>query len=135
MTMLEKAAEEANSVLEGMLGVGHNVTPEPLVRAILSAIREPDDAMLAAADKVGIDMDPRDYWPAMVDAILRERPWRVVLGMEGVDRSLIPEFQRPIVEAQYKKLAKERHPGVAGGSYDAFAELTRAVEEAREELR
>jgi hypothetical protein len=64
-----------------------------------------------------------------------QRPWRVVLGMEGVDRSLIAEFQRPIVEDRYRRLAKEMHPDMPGGSHEAFAELNGAVEKAREELK
>lgn len=62
------------------------------------------------------------------------RPWREVLGMEGVDPSLIAEFQRPIVEDRYRKLAKERHPDTPTGSAEAFAELNNAVETARAEL-
>jgi len=61
------------------------------------------------------------------------RPWRAVLGVEGID--LAPEFMRPIVEDRYRKLAKERHPDMTGGSHDAFAELNVAVEKAREELK
>lgn len=72
--------------------------------------------------------------PPAGGASARLRPWREVLGMEGVDTSLIPEFQRAIVEDRYKKLAKERHPD-GGGTAEAFAELNAAVTQAREELR
>jgi hypothetical protein len=62
------------------------------------------------------------------------RPWRVVLGMEGVDRTLINDFQKAIAEDRYRKLAKERHPDVSGGSAEAFAELNAAIVQARAEL-
>lgn len=62
-----------------------------------------------------------------------QRPWRAVLGVVGID--LAPEFMRPIVEDRYRKLAKERHPDMQGGSHEAFAELNVAVEKAREELK
>ena len=39
--------------------------------AAIEAMREPTDAMIAAAQAVGIDQDPRDYWPAMVDEALK----------------------------------------------------------------
>ena len=40
-------------------------------RATVQAMREPSDAMLKAANAVGIDMDPMDYWPAMIDELLK----------------------------------------------------------------
>jgi len=42
-----------------------------LARAAIKAIRDPSPAMLDAADAVGIDQDPRDYWPAMIDEALK----------------------------------------------------------------
>lgn len=63
-----------------------------------------------------------------------QRPWREVLDMQGVDQTLITDFQRAIMEDRYRKLAKERHPDKPGGSHDAFAELNIAVQRAREEL-
>jgi hypothetical protein len=63
------------------------------------------------------------------------RPWRVVLGMESIDKSLIAEFQRPIAEDRYRKLSRERHPDAASGSHEAMAELNIAITEAREELK
>lgn len=41
-------------------------------RAMLKAIREPDAAMIEAADEIGIDQPALDYWPAMIDAALKE---------------------------------------------------------------
>lgn len=40
--------------------------------AAIAAMREPTEAMIEAADKVGIDQDAIDYWRAMVDAALEQ---------------------------------------------------------------
>lgn len=61
------------------------------------------------------------------------RPWRVVLDVPPEVAGLDKQFQRPIAEDRYRKLAKERHPD-QGGSAEAFAELNAAIVAAREEL-
>lgn len=88
MTMLEKAARAAwdqrrKKASEFMPGLpleewGDGTIPKlnglmEEVVAVLTAIRESNDAMLEAWDAVGIDRDPRDYWPAGIDAILEEK--------------------------------------------------------------
>ena len=40
-------------------------------RAAIAAMREPTEAMVSAADAVGIDSDPTEYWPAMIDEALK----------------------------------------------------------------
>lgn len=45
--------------------------------------------------------------------------WWEVLG-------LFPTATAPQIEAAFKKLARERHPDVAGGSHDMMADLNRA---------
>ena len=40
-------------------------------RAAIAVMREPTAAMLTAADAVGIDRDPSEYWPAMIDEALK----------------------------------------------------------------
>lgn len=40
--------------------------------AAIEAMREPSKEMLEAADRVGIDQDPTEYWPAMIDAALKD---------------------------------------------------------------
>lgn len=72
MIMLRRLIERANAVLEGQLGCGHNVNPEDVVRAILTAMRDPTDKMHTEWAMVGIDQDPRDYWHSGVDTILSE---------------------------------------------------------------
>jgi len=58
------------------------------------------------------------------------RPWREVMNLEGFQG---PSFvMRAGIEAQYKQLARTRHPD-AGGSDAAMAELNAAREEALRE--
>lgn len=59
------------------------------------------------------------------------RPWREVLGMGEVSGP--NDLVLTLAEGVYRKKAKNSHPD-AGGSGDAMAELTRAIEEARREL-
>ena len=56
------------------------------------------------------------------------RPWRSVLGL-GEGASLAD------AEAAFRRRSKERHPDKPGGSHEAMAELTAAMERARKELR
>lgn len=44
----------------------------PLARAMLEAIREPSDAMVAAADSLPCSLGTVDHWQAMIDAALAE---------------------------------------------------------------
>ena len=58
------------------------------------------------------------------------RPWREVMNLEGFQG---PGFVlKAGMEAQYKQLARTRHPD-AGGSDEAMAELNAAREEALRE--
>jgi len=41
-----------------------------MAEVAIAAMREPTQVMLKAANDVGIDQGPRDYWPAMIDAAL-----------------------------------------------------------------
>ena len=56
------------------------------------------------------------------------KPWRDVMGLSN-GASLAD------AEAAFRRLSKERHPDKPGGSHDAMAELTAAMERARKELR
>ncbi|KAB2689706.1 J domain-containing protein [Brucella tritici] len=58
-----------------------------------------------------------------------KRNWRAVLGFAAFDH-----VTKETVEARFKKLAKERHPDVDGGSHQAMAELNQAREEALREV-
>jgi hypothetical protein len=79
MTMLEKAIAQANAVLNGQLGEGHNVKVDEVVRAVLAAIREPDEAMLDAVGCGGVfqtgiaGLAWSQSFGAMIDAILAGR--------------------------------------------------------------
>lgn len=57
-----------------------------------------------------------------------KKTWREVLGVAGSGGS------REVIEAQFRSLAKVRHPDVAGGSHEAMAELNRAKDEALREI-
>lgn len=57
------------------------------------------------------------------------RSWRTVLGIG--DR----EVTRAQVEARYRELAMKHHPDLSGGSHEQMAQLTAAINEARQELR
>ena len=52
-------------------GAGDLASIDEVARLAIAAMREPTQEMYAAADKVGIDMDPETYWQAMVDEALR----------------------------------------------------------------
>jgi hypothetical protein len=43
----------------------------PHARAAIAAMREPTEGMIAAWCAVGIDQDPRDYWAAGIDEVLK----------------------------------------------------------------
>ena len=40
-------------------------------RTAMEAMREPTEEMLNAANTMGIDQDPRDYWTAMIEGALK----------------------------------------------------------------
>ena len=42
-----------------------------VAKAVFMEMRKPTEEMLRAADKIGIDQDPADYWPAMIDEALK----------------------------------------------------------------
>lgn len=66
--------------------------------------------------------------------IVVEKPWHEVLGMDPeIIGRLDAEDSFAIAKARHKKLALERHPD-QGGSHEAFAELTRAFEQAQKEI-
>lgn len=78
-TILERAAGGAMGVQVGEDGEGYPVFPGPntateLARAVLMAIREPDDAMILAGYEGGPHyddiFDPGPVFTAMIDAIL-----------------------------------------------------------------
>lgn len=56
------------------------------------------------------------------------RPWWEVLGLEQQVALVVP---LPMLEAQYRELARKAHPD-QGGSVAAMTELNRAIESARE---
>lgn len=58
------------------------------------------------------------------------RPWREVLGMEGIMRSLITSAY---IEQRFRELLRKRHPDV-GGTSDEMAELNVARDEALREI-
>jgi hypothetical protein len=60
-----------------------------------------------------------------------KRPWREVMNLEGFQGP--PFVLKAGMEAQYKQLARTRHPD-AGGSTEAMAELNAAREEALQEI-
>jgi len=71
--------------------------------------------------------------PGGEQAAVVRRPWREVLELVGFTG---PSFAVLAgAEAAYRTLAKVRHPDMANGSPEAFAELAGAIEDAREELR
>lgn len=87
MTMLEKAAQEARETLWREHGTQFGPeTMASLVRAVLLAIREPDermaDIMLQAGLSAVVTDDPLSFfrrdqaakWTAGIDAILKEQP-------------------------------------------------------------
>lgn len=59
------------------------------------------------------------------------KPWREVLGFGGSEWAAITRHD---VNAQFRRLAKERHSD-AGGSTAAMVELNRALKEALEEVK
>lgn len=70
MTMLERAARAASGVQVGEDEKGYPVLPGPntameIARAVLMAVREPDEAMSKAVQST-------EGWEAMIDAILNE---------------------------------------------------------------
>lgn len=96
MTMLEKAAEALKAELGRQLnakplrgdassgdwysnGSSGSIKIPDLVRAVLLAIRDPDEATISAALKASgsspdMEIDMKIDWQAMIDAILEERP-------------------------------------------------------------
>lgn len=58
-----------------------------------------------------------------------KRPWREVLGI--ITSGPVTAEN---IEAAYRRLSKERHPDVPGGSHDAMTELNRARHEALAEI-
>lgn len=85
MTPIERAAQ---AVINEMQGQGACVGGEPgnlrsvpvdgvidaeaIVRAIVSVIREPSPAMIAAADEVAGTINPIDAYELAIDALLKE---------------------------------------------------------------
>ncbi|OAE43966.1 hypothetical protein [Brucella intermedia] len=59
-----------------------------------------------------------------------KRNWRTVLNFAAFDH-----VTTAIIEARFKKLAKELHPDVKGGSHQAMADLNQAREEALAAMR
>lgn len=57
------------------------------------------------------------------------RPWREVFGIASAG-----PIKAENIEAAFRRLAKARHPDVAGGSSEAMAELNRARDEALREV-
>ena len=79
--MTKPALERAARALCSLQGLPENTKFEgrpmwesflPNARAVLQAIWEPSDAMIAAAQDTVTINHPADVWPAMVDAALAE---------------------------------------------------------------
>ena len=54
----------------------------------------------------------------------KPRPWREVFGVHGAITN--EAAMRDFIEAEYRRLARERHPDMPGGSDEAMAELNAA---------
>lgn len=63
---------------------------------------------------------------------LGPRPWREVFGVHGAIES--NDAMRDFIETEYRRLARERHPDMPGGSDAAMAELNAARAAALAEL-
>ena len=73
MTHLEAIARVINSAPRSML---RGISTEK-ARAILTAIRDPTPAMLAAGERAQCDIDENtaeNIWVSMIDAALKEQP-------------------------------------------------------------
>ena len=71
-TPLERAARAAIEAECGMRGIdlGSPLWGKEIARAVLHAIREPSEAMIANA--WDFDLSPQTIWPRMIDAALGE---------------------------------------------------------------
>lgn len=58
------------------------------------------------------------------------RPWHEVFGF----KAMTSQLTREAIEKRFRELSKTRHPDTATGSNEAFAELTRAREDALREV-
>ncbi len=99
------------------------------VESNLCAIAATIEAMRAIERHGGAQIQERAFRGFAALPASTSRPWRDVLGMGP------GAFLSQDVETVYRKLSKERHPDVEGGSHEAMAELNRARDEARAELR
>ena len=99
------------------------------VESNLCAIAATIEAMRAIERHGGAQIQERAFRGFAALPASTSRPWRDVLGMGP------GAFLSQDVETVYRKLSKERHPDVEDGSHEAMAELNRARDEARAELR
>jgi hypothetical protein len=93
----------------------------------LAAIAATLEAMRAIERHGGAEILERTFLGFAQLPERNSRPWRIVLGVAG-DR-----VTREFIEAQFKSLARVRHPD-AGGSQDAMAELNAARAQALTEV-
>lgn len=97
----------------------------------LCAVAATLEAMRAIERHGGAQVQERAYrgFTALPAQASTKRPWREVFGIAGSGN-----ITREILDAQYRSLARVRHPD-AGGSDAAMAELNVAREEALKEVR
>lgn len=80
MTMVERVAAAITKAFEGEWRVFDAGQAEILAAAAIEAMREPTEAMVAAAPEEGVTYDKHaqgfaaNYYTAMIDAALRDRP-------------------------------------------------------------
>lgn len=98
----------------------------------LRAVQRTIEAMRAIERYGGtglLDQAFRGFEALPAPGDVRARTWREVFGFDHVRAVTLDE-----IESRYRKLCKERHPDVPGGSHDAFTELNTARDQALKEI-